>query len=88
MTLSRFTIKSIKEKIKNCKNSIKRRKAMIEKCEIIIGKTALMIEKLKKQLFEEEKKADENRLSAVLTITKIKKHEPNIDIEEVLDELR
>ena len=29
-----------------------------------------------------------NRLSVVLTITKIKKHEPNIDIEEVLDELR
>lgn len=27
-----------------------------------------------------------NRLSVVLTITKIKKHEPNIDIEEALDE--
>ena len=29
-----------------------------------------------------------SKLSVVLTITKIKKHEPNIDIEEAIDELR
>lgn len=29
-----------------------------------------------------------NRLSVVLTITKIRKHEPIIDLEEALDELR
>ena len=35
-----------------------------------------------------EHEQPKRKLSVVLTITKIKKHKPNIDIEEAIDELR